>query len=132
MADPVVSVKGVSKRFGGLAALDRVDLDIRPGEMIGVVDYVSAGYENDPAAAWLELLMIAAPFRSRGLGAEVVRLVEKDIRQNEQVKTICTGTQVDNYGAVRFWQRMGYQIVGEPRVLFGKGCYDLLKILVNV
>lgn len=104
--------------------------DQQSGEMLGVVDYVRAGYEDDPAAAYLELLMIAAPYRSRGLGAEVVRLVEQDICQNAQVKVIRTGTQTDNFGAVRFWQRMGYQIAAGPKLLFeGISCYDLLKKL---
>jgi branched-chain amino acid transport system permease protein len=34
---PVLSLRGVSRRFGELLALDGVDFDIRPGEIVGVV-----------------------------------------------------------------------------------------------
>ncbi len=84
------------------------------GPMIGVVDVVPRRYEGDPALAFLELLMIAQPYRSRGLGAEIVRAVEADIRQDGTVKTILAGVQVNNPGAIRFWARMGYRITSGP------------------
>ena len=30
---PALEVRGISKRFSGVQALDRVDLDVRPGEV---------------------------------------------------------------------------------------------------
>src|SRR5512137_1136074 len=45
------------------------------GKMIGVFDYVPHDYQGDPHAAYLELLMIAAPFRSHGVGKAVVEAV---------------------------------------------------------
>lgn len=84
------------------------------GLMIGVVDVVPRLYEGDPALAFLELLMIAQPYRSRGLGAEIVRAVEADIRRDGTVKTILAGVQVNNPGAIRFWARMGYRITSGP------------------
>jgi ABC-2 type transport system ATP-binding protein len=40
---PVVSLRGVSKRFGGLQALERVDLDVRPGEIFALLGPNGAG-----------------------------------------------------------------------------------------
>jgi len=85
------------------------------GQMIGVVDVVPRMVEGDPALASLELLMIARPYRSRGFGAEIVRVVEADIRRDGTVKTILSGVQVNNPGAIRFWERMGYRITSGPR-----------------
>ncbi len=34
---PLLQVTGVSKRFGGFTALDRVDLIVRPGERLGLI-----------------------------------------------------------------------------------------------
>ncbi len=40
---PLVHVEGLSKRFGGVAALDRVDLTVRAGEVHGLVGANGAG-----------------------------------------------------------------------------------------
>jgi ribose transport system ATP-binding protein len=41
--DPIVSLRGVEKRFGAVRALDGVDLDIAVGECIGLVGHNGAG-----------------------------------------------------------------------------------------
>ena len=43
MTDPVLSVRGVTKRFGGLVAVDDVSLDIGPGEVVGLLGDNGAG-----------------------------------------------------------------------------------------
>jgi len=40
---PLLSVRGVSVRFGGLAALDSVNLEAAPGEIVGVIGPNGAG-----------------------------------------------------------------------------------------
>ena len=37
MSEPLLRVTGVSKRFGGFTALDRVDLAVAPGERLGLI-----------------------------------------------------------------------------------------------
>ncbi len=85
------------------------------GKMIGIVDYVPNNFEGEPNAGFLSLLMIAAPFRRQGIGAAVVEAVEKEIRRDPRITTICSGVQVNNPQAIRFWQRHGYRIVSGPR-----------------
>jgi ribosomal protein S18 acetylase RimI-like enzyme len=98
------------------------------GELIGVVDFVLSGWEGSPRTAFLALLMIAAPQRSQGRGAEVVGLVEGLIAQNSQIEAIRSGVQVNNPGGIRFWQRMGYRIVSEAEDMpDGTTAYQLLK-----
>lgn len=66
------------------------------GEMAGIIDYVPSNHGGDPQAAFLELLMIAAPFRNQGLGKAVVEAVENEIRKDAKINTILSGVQVNN------------------------------------
>jgi ribosomal protein S18 acetylase RimI-like enzyme len=96
--------------------------------MVGVVDLVPAGFEGDLETAFLSLLMIAAPYRNRGLGAAVVRGVEDTIRRDGRVRVFRAGVQVNNPDAIRFWQRMGYRIVSGPEPhADGSVAFQLLK-----
>jgi simple sugar transport system ATP-binding protein len=43
MADAMLEVRGLTKRFGGLTAVDRMDLQIFPGEVVGLLGDNGAG-----------------------------------------------------------------------------------------
>ncbi len=43
VADPVVKMRGITKRFGGVVALDSVDLDAYAGEVLAIVGDNGAG-----------------------------------------------------------------------------------------
>ena len=43
MGDPILSVKGITKRFGGLVALKKVGFDVYPGEVVGLMGPNGAG-----------------------------------------------------------------------------------------
>jgi len=87
------------------------------GKMIGVVGYVPCGFEGDPHLAHLSLLMIAAPFRQRGVGQVVVEAIEQEIAKDAQVTAILSGIQVNNPPAIQFWQKRGYRIVSGPTLM---------------
>jgi ribosomal protein S18 acetylase RimI-like enzyme len=95
--------------FCGIYAMD--------GSMIGVLDYVPRNFGGEPEAAFLELLMLAAPFRNGGIGKAVVEALENEIRQDAQVSKILAGVQVNNPQAIQFWQRNGYRIISGPGLM---------------
>lgn len=100
-------------------------------DMLGIVDFVPFGYEGDPGLAFLSLLMIAAPFRGHGLGEAVVQAVEERIIQNTRIKAIRSGVQVNNPSAIRFWQRMGYEIISSAQTMEdGTVTYQLNKPVI--
>ena len=43
MGEPILSVKGITKRFGGLVALKNVSFDVYPGEVVGLMGPNGAG-----------------------------------------------------------------------------------------
>lgn len=102
------------------------------GRMVGVVDFVPCGWEGDPTAAFLSLLMIAAPERRGGLGQRIVEWVEHSICEDLQIRVIFSGVQVNNPGAIRFWQAQGYRIISEPQLMAdGTTCVQLQKDLLH-
>src|SRR2546421_9021425 len=42
-AEPLLSVRGVTKRFGGVSALSEVTFDVADGEILGVIGPTGAG-----------------------------------------------------------------------------------------
>ena len=70
--------------------------------MIGVVDFIPANFEGNSQHAFLSLLMIAAPYRQRGLGEQIVKWIEAEIKKDGQVTTIFSAVQINNPGALRF------------------------------
>jgi GNAT superfamily N-acetyltransferase len=86
------------------------------GILVGIFDFLRAGFEGDPGCAFLELLMIAAPFRRQGIGEWALAWLEAELRR-AGVPRLKSGVQVNNPQAIRFWQRMGFAITSsaEPQ-----------------
>jgi len=66
------------------------------GHMMGIVDVVLKGFEGDLATAFIELLMIAQPYRSTGLGSKVVKAIEVEIMRDTTINTILLAVMVNN------------------------------------
>ncbi len=100
------------------------------GHLMGVLDYVPAGFCSAPEDAFIELLMIARPYRNLGLGAAVVSWLEQRVSANPVVQNIRAGVQVNNPDGIRFWTRMGFRIISEAKQGDDQTIsYDLLKQL---
>jgi len=124
--DPRASTEMIEKDAGGIFC--GIFDDSR--NMIGVVDFIPNNFEGNPHYAFIELLMIAAPARRKGLGREVMQAVEREILQNPNITDILSAVQVNNPNAIRFWTNIGYEIVSEP-ILNPEGTtvYKLRKII---
>jgi len=82
---PILEVKDVSKRFGATLALDRVNLELRKGEILALLGDNGAGkstlikclsgvYQHDEGQILLEgkEATIDSPSKARDLGIETV------------------------------------------------------------
>ncbi len=69
--EPVVQLRGLEKRYGGLCALAGVDLDIRPGEIFGLLGPNGAG--KTTLISIVAGLVRATAGEARVLGKDVVR-----------------------------------------------------------
>jgi len=111
--DPVASLALVQQdfessqreggRYCGICSSD--------GPVIGVVDFIPEIFEGNPQNAFISLLMISAPYRQGDIGEQIIRWIEAKIKTDSQVTTIFSTVQVNNPGALRFWQKNSYQII---------------------
>src|ERR1700680_2769063 len=87
MADvqPILQVKDLYKRFGGLVAVDHVSLDIHPGEVVGLlgdngagkstlIKMISGAYNPDGGQILLngEAVSFSTPLEARRRGIETI------------------------------------------------------------
>jgi ABC-type sugar transport system ATPase subunit len=87
MADvqPILQVKELYKRFGGLVAVDHVSLDVHPGEVVGLlgdngagkstlIKMISGAYKPDSGQILLngEAVSFATPLEARRRGIETI------------------------------------------------------------
>jgi len=84
--------------------------------VVGIVDYISSGYESRFDSAYISLLMIAKNDRSKGIGGAVVRAIEGTVAENPDIKTIRISVQTNNMQAIAFWTNKGYARIGEAQL----------------
>jgi ribosomal protein S18 acetylase RimI-like enzyme len=102
-------------------------------EFMGVLDYLPAGHNGSPRQAYLALLMIAAPYRQRGLGARVLAWLEEQLCQNAEIEMLLAHVQVNNPRGQKFWQTQGFAITGAPQLQpDGTTSMELQKKIRNV
>lgn len=108
----VLADMALSRELGG----EFCGIFAEDGTLLGVFDFIRSGFEGDPNCAFLELLMIAAPYRGQGIGEWAVAWLETELRRAE-IPRLQSGVQVNNPRAIRFWQRMGFTITSgaEPQ-----------------
>ena len=82
---PILQVKDLYKRFGGLVAVDHVSLDVYPGEVIGLlgdngagkstlIKMISGAYKPDGGEILLngEAVSFSTPLEARRRGIETI------------------------------------------------------------
>ncbi len=114
------------------ASLEMVQTDLRhseqlgsqffgiflPGDvhMAGILDVLPSGWDGDPTSAFLELLMIGAPYRGQGLGHAVVEWLAGHLRACG-MRRVASGVQANNPGAIRFWLRHCFLITAPAALM---------------
>jgi ribosomal protein S18 acetylase RimI-like enzyme len=82
--------------------------------LTGVVSYVTKGFAGKLSDACIYLLMIIPSFRTKGIGARIVEMIEKEILADAKITTIIVGVQVNNPRALKFWRNNGYRVTSGP------------------
>ena len=105
-----------SRQQGGIFCGIFEGLPGLPGteNLVGVLDFIACPTCPTQEKAFLELLMIAAPYRGLGLGAKVVHWLETKLRLDAGIRVIGSAVQVNNPSAIHFWHQMGYRITSGP------------------
>ena len=97
----------------------------RHGVLVGVIDFAVKGRTN---SCFLELLMIAAPYRNRGYGRTVVASLERYLKRTHGIHRMDAAVQTNNPKGIRFWRSQGYDVSSEPRAQpDGTVTYEMIK-----
>jgi RimJ/RimL family protein N-acetyltransferase len=86
------------------------------GPLIGVISVVPRETNYQVESVCIELLLISFSYRQKGIGQQVLRLIETNARNKIGVSRFSTSVQVNNPGVVRFWQKCGYKINSGPEI----------------
>lgn len=90
-------------------------IENQAGEIIGVMDFAPRRGDHD--TSYLALLMIAAPYQSLGSGESIMKAFEKYLVNTHKSRVLKAGVMVNNPKAIRFWERMGFDINRTPELL---------------
>jgi len=117
MAETLLAIRGLSKRFGGLLANDRVDLDVVRGETHAIIGPNGAGKTTligqlagdlrpDAGAirfAGQDVTRLDAPRRSR-LGLARAFQITSIFREFSALDNVALAVQAHRGGSFRFWR----------------------------
>jgi len=117
MAETLLAIRGLSKRFGGLLASDRVDLDVVRGETHAIIGPNGAGKTTligqlagdlrpDAGAirfAGRDVTRLDAPLRSR-LGLARSFQITSIFRDFSALDNVALAVQAHRGGSLRFWR----------------------------
>jgi len=117
MAETLLAIRGLSKRFGGLLANDRVDLDVVRGETHAIIGPNGAGKTTligqlagdlrpDAGAirfAGQDVTRLDAPVRSR-LGLARSFQITSIFREFSALDNVALAVQAHRGGSFRFWR----------------------------
>src|SRR3989442_4956789 len=115
MAEPLLAIRGLGKRFGGLLATDQVDLDVAEGETRAIIGPNGAGKTTligqlagdlrpDDGAiqfAGRDVTRLDAPLRSR-LGLARSFQITSIFREFSALDNVALAVQAHRGGSVRF------------------------------
>jgi len=86
------------------------------GRLRGIIDFIPCSFNGLAHVAFINLLMIIRPLRNQGIGTRILRLLERKIMLNEEIREIQTAVQLNNPAALRFWQRNNYRVFKGPEI----------------
>ncbi len=128
MAEPLLAIRGLRKRFGGLLATDQVDLDVVEGETYAIIGPNGAGKTTligqlagdlrpDDGAirfAGRDVTRLGAPVRSR-LGLARSFQITSIFPDFSALANVALAVQAHAGGSFRFWRRAaGERSLTEP------------------
>jgi ribosomal protein S18 acetylase RimI-like enzyme len=115
-SDPEATLEMVKNDFERCQKDSGVFCSIKiDNKLVGVLDFISAGYQQEAHTAYVELLMIASDYRDQGLGSQVLERLEEMLRAWHIYAVLCD-VQINNPGGLHFWQQHGYSIAGGPEL----------------
>ncbi|MDP8958594.1 MAG: sugar ABC transporter ATP-binding protein [Actinomycetota bacterium] len=112
VGDPVVAVRGVGKRFGATTALEGVSLDVRPGEVLGLIGTNGAG-----KSTLIKILSgVYAPSSGEVLvGGQPVGLAGPLEAQHAGIQTVHQSIDEGTVAGMTVAENLALDVLADPR-----------------
>lgn len=124
---PLVEARGLVKRYGRIQAVDNVDLDVYPGEVLGIVGESGSGKSTVLRLLNLQEPADAGSYRLNIPQIRPVNLLELDRFQKREIRTLHIGVV---YQHPHLGLRMGYTSSGnvaERLLITGERTFATLR-----
>ncbi|GAB6902224.1 sugar ABC transporter ATP-binding protein [Kineosporia succinea] len=116
---PLLAVKGLKKSFNGVPALHGVDIDVRPGEVHGLLGANGSGkstlikilagfHDGDGGTVTVHGTTVSSPFGPRGLRDQGLGFVHQDLGL-APAGTVLEHMALDAEGESKGWRRVGWK-----------------------
>lgn len=99
--------------------------------LIGLIDFRLNW--PDEQTAYLGMIMVAEPYQRHGIGRKAWRLLMNWLRKETDTQTVRLGVEQFNAEALKFFQKIGFQMTGEAnRIRSGERFVRLLYMESNI
>lgn len=116
------------RKITGLDVLEDIDLSRQEGglvcgiydtndEMVGVVEFVPADFGGRSDSACIRSFKVAGPYRSRGLGVKVLKLLEGEFKKDARVRLLWAGFDENCPTQQAFAARHGFRAATQEDLL---------------
>lgn len=115
--------------FGQMLLISRVLVAEEGGKMIGFVQIGTANYPEvgtGPEDGAVHRMYVSREFQNLGLGRE---LIERGLQELSNGRVFLDVWE-KNLGAIRFYERVGFRVVGERRFVFPSGALGDLDLIM--
>lgn len=86
-------------------------------------------YKVEGTTCYVDIIVLLDEMRRKGYGHDIIHDI---IEKNKEIQTIKLDVQKQNTGACKFYEKMGFGVVGEEQQPIGDSMTDYYKLQLDI